>query len=142
MNRPIKLRDRLIAETLGVGSLLVGNKAHAGDVRGFVPASGKISFRWRHARIPTDSIENWASFEGNQSSGWTPPNYKEAGILLIDKQSLDEEQVKHGGKQAVAYALGTTVMIGYGQSPFLFAHNKMEEDRYIIAMGIGKGVGL
>lgn len=132
--------DRIVGEALGVGSRFKGDHAHIGFTHLDSTPPHQAAITWRHARIPADSISNWVSYPGQDESGRLPPNYNEFGVLNIDKQLLQDYLFVHGGRHAVAYALGSTVMVGVTLKTHMFSIERDDDANLQVAMGIGKKV--
>ena len=89
--------------------------------------------------MPADDIEDWVRFEGNKKSGRLPSDYLDAGILQIDESKMRDLISVRGGREAVAYRLGSAVMIGYAEHSTLFSNDPQDKTKRQVAMGIGKG---
>lgn len=138
MSNNLRVLDQVKAEALGVGSALHGQFVQMGDVRFDNKYPTHEPFRWRHARMSADSISDWVEFEGNKDSGWLPSEYLEAGILEIDRNRMNDVLCVHGGREAVAYKLGSTVMVGHSDKSPLFSRDPENSRNRQVAMCIGK----
>ncbi len=98
-----------------------------------------VSARWRHSSVPAAAITNWVSYAGIAESGRRPKDYPEAAILGISKEEVDAYAAEHGGQHAVAYVLGSRVIIGTMLEDEIFGVSE-DGEQYRVAMGIGKGV--
>lgn len=138
MGNTISLHDRVFAEGLSVRSVLLGQVALIGDVGHNNKYPSKQRFRREHARIPADSISDWIEFEGNNKSGRFTGEEMEAGILKIDGLLLADLIAVRGGRQAIAYKRGSTVMVGYAEHSPLFSIDQQNENNRLVAVGIGR----
>jgi hypothetical protein len=100
------------------------------------PWTPHVSVRWRHARIAATSLTNTVTFEGLRDHTVLPCDFPEVGVIAISKEETDREQRDNGGIHAVAYALGSTVMVGVMEKREIF-QILADEDQYAVAMGIG-----
>ena len=139
----VSSKYNVIAEALSICSAAINLLP---DEINFIGKSDMPSYRplrWRHLRQTFDSQRGtWVSFDGLETSGRTPRNYTAAGIILIDRERMDALRLANratNDHDAVAYKLGTTVMIGKGpRNGILGLENERDED-YQVAMRIGRG---
>jgi hypothetical protein len=138
----IRVQDRLYAELLTVGSSLgqtfpaMGAKIGESDHAGFSPV------RWHFSRYAsaTDPIYgDWITFAGNATAGRTPAHYPEAAVLRFDRAATDVYMHAYDGRQAIAYVLGTSAVMAGTSESALFGIDPDNEDKYAVAMRIGKG---
>jgi hypothetical protein len=97
-----------------------------------------VSVQWLHARKRAETITNWRVYPGIRTAGRTPKGYPEAAIIALSKAETDAEQARRDGSvHAVAYKLGSTVMVGAMLDQEIFG---IEDNNrcYRVAMGIGK----
>src|ERR1019366_8818813 len=70
------------------------------------------SVLWFPGHIATSSIDKWVTFAGDRDAGHLPSQYKRAGVIIFERAPIDDEYRQSGGRHAVAFALGSAVMIG------------------------------
>jgi hypothetical protein len=137
------LEDKLMARVFQLTSYAANKSSLLGKIitepRAKVPAY--VAMSWFPGKLATNSIDNWLTFYGDMDSSRLPSGYKRAGIISFDKEPIDDEQYFYGGRHAVAFALGSAVMIGLAHNPEaeIFGSEPGNDKRYATAMRIGKG---
>lgn len=130
-----------MADMLDMGSAITERWPRVGKLIGGAPnVRSYTPVRWRHARMAVVADGDWAEFEAAPESGKTPRNYRMAAILNVDSQKLDRAQEYYGGTHAVAYALGTAIMVGVMPENKSFSTESEPDEAYAVAMRIGRGV--
>ena len=130
-------KDLTIAHALSAGSYLPGaTKINGSD------SPNHISTRWHVAKEAANDIKGWVAFEPNRAAGRTPRQYPEAGVISVGYRDLEQfvdyfDEAEREAKYAVAYKLGTAVMVGTMPEDQTFGRST---DRYQVAMRIGSGV--
>lgn len=139
----LAIHDSVMAEFLSLGSA-ISELTHEG--KNFVGKADLASYkalRWRHLALPVGRVGGqWASYEGFRGSGVTPNKYGAAAIILVDRESMDAALRKHSAdhaQQAVAYRLGSAVMVGTSTDHKLLGLEHEDDADYKVAMRIGKG---
>lgn len=140
MTTQIALRDRLMADALSAGSAVAELFPWLGTAVGHQNKPPQLAARWRHANLASQTVDSWQSFEGSHLSSRMPRGYPRVALIAIEKTVLDEFQASLGGQQAVAYALGSTVMVGTVEKQTRFLGDYPDDpSRYAVGMRIGQG---
>jgi hypothetical protein len=83
-------------------------------------------------------VRDWAEFKGDPGAGSIPSRYRKAAVLTLDKTVQDERQKMRGGQHAVAFALGTAVMVGALPEGQTFGQDPEDDERYMVSLRIGR----
>lgn len=98
----------------------------------YVPVS------WYLARNSVNALRGWEEIDGFEESGLRPAHYRRAAIMGIEQDVMDDLQVREGGEHALAYALGSAVMVA--ALPDGFGYESDDPGRYKVADRVGKGM--
>jgi len=136
----LKLQDRLMANALSAGSAVANILPEKLNftVNNTAPSSTPV--RWQHLGKPAEGIRaDWVKHEGDETAGLLPRNFNLAAIILIDREEMDNRLSVNGSKPAVAYKLGSAVMLGHSSEYQILGLENPDDEDYRVAMGIGKG---
>ena len=139
----IALHDGAAAELLTFGSAVTSLLPERANFIGKADTPSYTPVRWHHLRKPAESVGGqWVSYEGIGSAGNTPRNYAAAAIILVDRETMDAALRGHDEDNmhpAVAYKLGTAVMVGASSKYKILGLEHEDDPDYKVAMRIGKG---
>lgn len=138
-NSKVSLSDHLTAGVLSAASSITHRfpgLEHAlmkPDVVKFVPV------RWH--RLPLSATDlDWVSADGHGKSGRLPKKYLRSAVISADVWSSDCSMSQSPLRPAVAYRLGSAVVVGVLDNENTFGVAPDDPNRDVVAMGIGKGV--
>ena len=89
-------------------------------------------FPWVEYNPKTDVVET--------TRARRPSKFEYAGVLAVERETVDALVEEHGMRHAVAYKLGRAVMVGtLPEANTFFTENPQNSDQYAVGMRIGSG---
>ncbi len=101
-------------------------------------AANYMPVRWRASRTPASTIGAWAVADGDPTAGRTPRSYRKSAIITVNKADIDAAYERDGGRYAVACEVGSALLVGVFPEGERFGEVRERDDRYAVAMGIGR----
>lgn len=139
MKKP-DIKDALYGQLLSTGSAITRKLNWLDQHVGVSGSDLQIPVRWKH--IPTNNPDSeWLTFDGRNDSGQIlPKNFKAVAELSADKTVVEDLVSLGQVRPAIAYKLGTTMMVGFNdENPNnLFTVSTDTPHRMRIGMRVGR----